>query len=61
MQNNSKRGDVIYEPFSGSGSTFVAAEQLGRLCYGVELEPKYVAVILERLFDMGLKPRLLDE
>lgn len=49
---------LIFEPFSGSGTTFVAAEQLGRLVYGLELEPKYVAVTLQRVADMGLSPRL---
>lgn len=44
----------------GSGTTMVSAEQLGRLCYGIEIEPKYVAVALQRLADMGLEPRLSD-
>lgn len=58
IRNHCGRGDSVYEPFSGSGSTFVAAEQFGATCYGIELEPKYVAVILERLSEMGLEPRL---
>ena len=41
------RGDV-YEPFAGSGTTIVAAEQLGRRCYALELEPRYVQVCIER-------------
>jgi DNA modification methylase len=49
----------VYDPFLGSGTTICAAEQLGRLCHGVELEPKYVAVILERLSEMGLTPELV--
>jgi DNA modification methylase len=48
----------LYEPFSGSGTAFVAAEQLGRVCLGLEIEPAYVAVALERLVSMGLEPRL---
>jgi DNA modification methylase len=40
-------GDV-YEPFSGSGSTLIAAEQLGRCCYAMEIEPKYVQMAIER-------------
>ena len=51
-------GDV-YDPFLGSGTTMVAAEQLGRRCYAMEIEPKYVAVALERMSAMGLEPRLL--
>ena len=41
------RGDV-YEPFAGSGTTIIAAEQLGRRCYAIEIEPRYVQVAIER-------------
>jgi len=51
---------LIIDPFLGSGTTMVAAEQAGRICYGMELEPKYVAVALERMSDMGLQPELVD-
>ena len=51
-------GDV-YDPFLGFGTTMVAAEQLGRICYGMEIEPKYVAVTLERMAGMGLNPKLI--
>lgn len=44
----SNPGDFLYEPFSGSGTTLIAAEQLGRICYGMEISPKYCQVILER-------------
>lgn len=53
-------GDV-YDPFLGSGTTMVAAEQLGRICYGMEIEPKYVAVALERMAGMGLEPKLVKK
>jgi len=53
-------GDVVVDLFAGGGSAFVAAERTGRLCYGMELEPKYVAVILERLVDAGLTPELVE-
>jgi DNA modification methylase len=55
--------DVLYEPFAGSGTTPVSAEQTGRVCYGMEIEPKYVAVAvaLQRISDMGLTPRLASE
>ena len=49
----------VFDPFLGSGTTMVAAEQTGRLCYGMEIESKYVAVTLQRLADMGLEPRLI--
>jgi DNA modification methylase len=41
------RGDV-YEPFAGSGTTVIAAEQEGRRCYAMELDPKYAQVAIER-------------
>ncbi len=52
-------GDV-YEPFVGSGTTMVAAEQLNRICYGMEIEPKYIAVTLERMSKMGLNPMPIE-
>jgi len=58
MRQHTVPGDVCYEPFSGSGSQHVAGEQLGRLVYGLELQPVYVAVILERLSGLGLEPCL---
>ena len=48
----------VCDPFLGSGTTVVAAEQEGRICYGMEIEPKYVAVTLERLASLGLEPQL---
>jgi len=48
MINSSKAGDVILEPFCGSGSTLICAEQLDRKCYGIELDEKYVDVIVKR-------------
>lgn len=48
MRLSSKRGDKVLDGFLGSGSTLIAAEQLGRTCYGVELEPKYLDVVAER-------------
>ncbi len=51
-------GGSVYDPFLGSGTTLVAAHQLGRICYGMEIDPSYVAVTLERLSEMGLQPEL---
>ena len=56
----SAAGDVIADAFMGSGTTMVAAEDVGRVCYGMEIEPKYVAVTLERMAGMGLEPRLAE-
>ncbi len=50
----------VYDPFGGSGTTMVACEQLGRQCRMIEIEPKYVAVILERMSGMGLEPKKAD-
>lgn len=50
----SKRDCVVCEPFSGSGTTLVACEQTGRIGYGMEIEPKYCAVAIERLSLLGL-------
>jgi DNA modification methylase len=41
-------GALIYEPFSGSGTTIIAAEQTGRICYAMELSPNYVDVAVRR-------------
>jgi len=43
-----KRGEACYEPFAGSGPQFIAAEQLDRRCYGIEIAPVYCDVIVER-------------
>ena len=56
---NCTKGD-IYDPFLGSGTTIVAAQNLGRKAYGIEISPAYVAVTLDRLSKMGLEPRLVD-
>jgi len=60
VENSSQHGQLVYDPFLGSGTTMVAAETLGRICYGMEIEPKYVAVALERMAGMGLEPRVID-
>ena len=44
MENNSSPGQAVYEPFSGSGTTLIAAEQSGRACHAIELSPAYVDV-----------------
>ena len=48
MENSSKEGDVVMDIFGGSGTTLIAAEQLGRTCYMMELDPHYCDVIIER-------------
>lgn len=53
IRKHLKAGELCYEPFAGTGPQFVAAENLHRVCYGLELEPKYSAVILQRMADIG--------
>lgn len=48
FRNSTAPGDVVLDLFLGSGSTLIAAEQLGRRCFGLEIEPKYVDVIVAR-------------
>jgi DNA modification methylase len=48
MENNSSPGHAVYEPFSGSGTTIIAAEISGRSCHAIELAPQYVDVAVER-------------
>jgi DNA modification methylase len=49
LNNSSKKGMNILDLFLGSGSTMVAAHQLNRKCYGMELDPKYCQVIIDRM------------
>lgn len=48
IENNSNPGQVIYEPFSGSGTTIIAGEMTGRSIYAMELSPQYVDVAVKR-------------
>ena len=49
IQNSSKENEIVADGFLGSGSTMVAAHQLKRKCYGMELDPKYCQVIIDRM------------
>ena len=48
IENNSSRGQVVYDPFCGSGTTIIAAEQTGRACHAIEIAPAYVDVAVKR-------------
>lgn len=48
IRNSTRQGDTVLDPFSGSGSTLIACEQLNRVCYAMELDPRYCDVIIER-------------
>jgi DNA modification methylase len=48
IENNSSPGQAVYEPFSGSGTTIIAAETTGRVCYAMEIAPEYVDMAVKR-------------
>jgi DNA modification methylase len=58
--NHTKPGELVYEPFLGSGTTLAAAEVTKRVCYGLELDPKYVDVVVERWQGLSGKKATLE-
>ena len=48
IRNHLEAGEAVYDPFLGSGTTLIAAELLGRRCYGLEIDPRYAQIIIER-------------
>lgn len=56
IQNSTMSNCIVLDPFLGSGSTLLACEQTGRICYGVELDPKFVDVIVKRYLEAGGDP-----
>jgi DNA modification methylase len=48
LGNNTTSGESVLDTFLGSGTTLIAAEQLGRKCYGMEISPAYCDVIVKR-------------
>jgi hypothetical protein len=58
--NHLRRGELVYEPFLGSGTTLAAAELTERVCYGIELDPKYVDVVIQRWQQLTGKQATLD-
>ena len=62
LKNSSKKDDIVLDVFGGSGSTLIACEQLGRNCFMMELDPKYIDVIIDRWEKFtGEKAVLLNE
>jgi DNA modification methylase len=55
-----ERGDIVLDPFLGSGSTLIAAESTGRRCRGLELDPLYVDVMLRRYEAVARRPAILE-
>jgi DNA modification methylase len=60
MRKHTRRGDIVFEPFSGSGSQLIAAESLGRRCCAIELEPVFVDVGLRRWMQATGKMAVLE-
>ena len=60
IENNSSPGQAVYEPFSGSGTTIIAAEMTGRACHAIELNPAYVDVAVRRWQDFTGQKATLD-
>ena len=58
--NHTKRGEIVYDPFLGSGTTLAAAELAERICFGIELDPKYVDVIVQRWQTLAGKQAVLE-
>lgn len=59
IKDASSRGDIVFDPFLGSGTTLLAAEKVGRRCYGVEYEPKYIDTAIRRWQQMTGKDAML--
>jgi len=60
IKSSTPAGGTVYEPFSGSGTTLIACEQLGRKCRAIEISPAYVAVAIQRWADAtGKEPKRL--
>jgi DNA modification methylase len=60
IENNSSAGQAVYEPFSGSGTTIIAAEVTGRSCHAIELNPAYVDVAVRRWQDFTGESAVLE-
>ena len=60
IQNHLKRGELVYDPFLGSGTTLAAAELTERVCLGLELDAKYIDVVIERWQTLAGKKAILD-
>jgi DNA modification methylase len=60
LRNHLRRGELVYDPFLGSGTTLAAAELTERVCCGLELDPKYVDVIVERWQQLTGKKATLE-
>ncbi len=64
IRNSSRRGDIVFDPFLGSGTTLMAAARLGRRCFGLEIEPRYCDCIVRRYIVLAghkaVSPEILE-
>ncbi len=60
MLNSARPGEIVYDPFLGSGTTLIAAEVTDRMCYGLEINPIYVDMIVRRWQDLTGKKAVLE-
>jgi len=58
--NHLRRGEAVYDPFLGSGTTLAAAELIGRVCHAIELDPRYVDVAIGRWQSLSGQKAILD-
>lgn len=62
IRNSTLRGEIILDPFLGSGTAIIAAEKMGRICYGMEIDPRYVDVAVKRWMNYtGKKATKINE
>jgi DNA modification methylase len=60
IMNHTVAGDAVYDPFLGSGTTLIAADLTGRICYGLEISPAYCDVIVTRWQNLTGKQATLE-
>jgi DNA modification methylase len=48
VRNHTAEGDALYDPFCGSGTALIAAEKMGRSCFALEIDPRYVQAAVDR-------------
>ncbi len=60
IQNHTRKGEAVYDPFVGSGTTIIAAETIGRICYAIDIDPIYVDVAVKRWQDFTGEVAILE-
>jgi DNA modification methylase len=58
--NHTRLGELVYDPFLGSGTTLIAAEMADRICCGMEIEPKFVDMAIRRWQNLTRQQATLD-